>query len=182
MSSTARILVTGAPGSGKSVISKRIRGFVGLDMMYVSTGNLARRMARESTHVLDSLARGKLAPRNRMDTEVRTLLERERRIVLDGYPRYMAQLDDARQIKPMPLILFLHANLITVLRRLNERHREDYNEDTEEERLRIYTQETYPLVMSLVTDYDRGYIIPADDGIERVWERVRSTLQQERIR
>jgi adenylate kinase family enzyme len=91
------IVLIGGPCSGKSSIGKYVASATGAT--YISSGDIARRMAEENKDVNDNLNNGKLAPeesmRNAIYMEIykQILDETKSVIILDGFPRFGDQAD-----------------------------------------------------------------------------------------
>ena len=90
-----RVYFIGPPCSGKSSIARALS--VRTNWHYISTGDIARQMAEEDPETRDALAAGKMAPPYRMDKRIVEILyggALPGDVVVDGYPRYIGQLED----------------------------------------------------------------------------------------
>ena len=85
------IVLIGPPCSGKSTVGKELASQIGYK--YVSSGDIARKMATEEQGISDDLDAGKMAPEDRMREEIAKILNAyvEDDIILDGFPRFEEQ-------------------------------------------------------------------------------------------
>jgi adenylate kinase len=187
------IVLVGPPGAGKGTQSKRLVHY--LDSLHLSTGDILRAAVASGSR-LGELARGyinrgQLVPDEIMVDLIAARLAQpdcEAGCVLDGFPRTLAQaraFDQmlAEQGRELDLVLAFHVEHDELRRRLLSRAslegREDDSPDTVLHRLRIYEQQTEPLV-----EYYRRRSILADiDAIgtpDEVFERVRAAVDQAR--
>jgi adenylate kinase len=183
------LLVLGPQGAGKGTQAKRIAADNAIP--HVSTGDMFRSAIAERSElgrrVQPILASGQLVP-----DEITVALIRERLahadahagFVLDGFPRNLAQaeaLDETlTQIgRQLDAVLFfaLSDEVATarMLLRATEENRPDDTPDVIAERLRIYHEETEPVV-----EYYRasGKLIPlhGDRTIPEVYAEVQDAL------
>jgi adenylate kinase len=155
-----RIVLLGAPGSGKGTQAARLKAQLGV--AHISTGDLLRAqvaagtpLGRQAKAVMES---GKLVS----DEIVLGMLEErlaqadaQQGFILDGYPRNLAQADALdgllkRLGKPLDVAVQLDVDSELLVARLAGRAqaegRKDDNPDTVRERLRVYEQQTAPLI------------------------------------
>ena len=149
-----RIVLLGAPGSGKGTQSEAI--VKKYQIRHLSTGDMLRaevaagtplgRQAREIMEagqlVSDAIVLGMIEQRL-LDNDTGGFL-------LDGFPRTLVQAEalDAlltRLEQPLDVVLFFDVDYEEVMQRLLARHRSDDNEETIRKRLQVYEQETAPL-------------------------------------
>lgn len=155
-----RIVLLGAPGSGKGTQAVRLKTALGL--AHISTGDLLRaqvaagtELGRQAKAVMES---GKLVSDDIMlgMLEAR-LAEPDCRngFILDGYPRNLAQADAlgallARIGQPLDLAVLLSVDSELLFQRLAGRAqaegRKDDNPETVRERLRVYHAQTAPVI------------------------------------
>jgi adenylate kinase len=158
--SRMRIVLLGAPGSGKGTQAVRLKAQLGV--AHVSTGDLLRAQVAAGTPlglqakaVMES---GKLVS----DEIVLGMLEdrlaqadAQPGFILDGYPRNLAQADALdgllRRIgKPLDVAVLLEVDSELLFQRLAGRAqaegRKDDNPETVRERLRVYAEQTAPVI------------------------------------
>lgn len=164
-----------------------------LAFRHVSTGDLLRRAVREGT-VLGSKAkgfmdRGELVPDALLLDLVRETLEEKPEPagwVLDGYPRNLIQAESLSKMLSearvaMGGVLNLAVGPAFLVERLRKRavveHRADDTEETVRNRLRVYEEQTAPLV-----DYYQrtGLLktVPGEGTVEEVQERVLGAVKR----
>ena len=149
-----RIVLLGAPGSGKGTQSEAI--VKKYQIRHLSTGDMLRaevaagtplgRQAREIMEagqlVSDAIVLGMI--------EQRLLNNDTEGFLLDGFPRTLVQAEalDAlltRLEQPLDVVLFFDVDYEEIMQRLLARNRSDDNEETIRKRLQVYEQETAPL-------------------------------------
>lgn len=123
-----RIILLGAPGSGKGTVAEALRAACGFPK--ISTGDLLREAVREKTP-LGLVAASQMGRGGLVDDATVLALLRERLArpdcqggyVLDGFPRTLAQADSLDELTPAgPEIVFdLQVSDETVLARLANR-------------------------------------------------------------
>jgi adenylate kinase len=149
-----RIVLLGAPGSGKGTQSEAI--VKKYQIRHLSTGDMLRaevaagtplgKQAREIMEagqlVSDAIVLGMIEQRL-LDNDTGGFL-------LDGFPRTLVQAKalDALLTKleqPLDVVLFFDVDYEEIMQRLLARHRSDDNAETIRKRLQVYEQETAPL-------------------------------------
>lgn len=147
-----RLVIMGAPGSGKGTQSKRIA--IDFGVKHVSSGDLLREYARKDPEVADYISRGQLVPFPVvMKVMKRRLAEpdvREHGFVLDGFPR---RLEDAIALleilnelgTPLDAVIKLEVPEEELRRRVLGRGREDDTEAVFRDRMRVYREQTEPV-------------------------------------
>jgi adenylate kinase len=122
-----RLILLGAPGSGKGTQAERLPQATGL--VHIASGDLFRQAEREGTE-LGKLAKsymekGLLVPD---EVTIRMILERiaesSQGFILDGFPRTMEQaqaLDIALAEVPIDKVIYIKVPQEELLRRLSER-------------------------------------------------------------
>ncbi len=184
-----RIVILGAPGSGKGTQAKMLVGE--LEVPHISTGVLLRNAARRGTE-LGLLAKsiidqGELVPDKVMSDMIEERLGRDdvaNGFILDGYPRNLAQAKslDAmleRLGRPVQEIIHIDVDPEQIIRRLAKRQelegRVDDAEKTVRNRMRVYAEQTAP-----VADYYEGSgrltRVLGDGPKEEVFQRILSVL------
>jgi adenylate kinase len=185
-----RILLIGAPGSGKGTQADRLAAHYGVT--HVSSGDLLRQHVRDQTPlgvVIKSLVdNGDFVP----DSVVMDMLRKpvvaaaeSGGYILDGFPRSVAQ---ARTAYPIALELGVAVEVAIhldvpreeLVRRLLARGRgSEDTRDVIEHRLDVYTEQTVPLV-----DYytEREWLLhvdgtlPVDEVTQSIIERIDQRL------
>jgi adenylate kinase len=154
----ARILLVGAPGSGKGTQAEILCRRLGL--VHVSTGDMLRAAAREQT-LIGATVRGTIADgalvsdRIVFDLVCRRLEPMDRAgvgFVLDGYPRTVTQLVDLQHLLRRDGIdraIELTVPRAVLVERLTERGRDDDGDDTVRHRLLSHDEETAPMIRAL---------------------------------
>lgn len=90
------IVLIGPPCSGKSTVGKAVESQCD-NVKYISSGDIARRMAKHDKSVMNDLNEGKLAPEDKMRRSISNNIfnygiERDYDIIiLDGFPRFSDQ-------------------------------------------------------------------------------------------
>lgn len=185
-----RIVLMGAPGSGKGTQAALI--VKELALPHISTGDLLRaavaagtELGRQAKAVMD---RGELVS----DDIVLGLLEERlaqddaaNGFILDGYPRNIAQAEALdglleRLGQPVDEALQIDVDEEQVVQRIAKRAalegRSDDTEETVRNRLKVYAEQTAPVV-----DYyaRKGVLsrVLGDGSIEEVFQRIRGVLQ-----
>lgn len=185
-----RIVIMGAPGSGKGTQAALI--VKELDLDHISTGDLLRaavaagtELGKKAKEVMD---RGELVS----DEIVLGLLEErllqentKNGFILDGYPRNIAQaqaLDGLleRIGQPVEEALQIDVDEEQVVTRIAKRAalegRSDDTEETVRNRLKIYGEQTAPVVDFYA---QKGLLsrVLGDGSIEEVYQRIQGVLQ-----
>ncbi len=168
-----RLLILAPPGAGKGTQAKRLSDRFGIE--HISTGDLLRQEVASGTplglQAQEYLDRGDLVPdeliRDMVIDRV-TAADARGGFLLDGYPRNLAQAEEARRLAHDRGIdiggaIYLDVGRDESLRRMLGRAagqaRGDDREETIRHRLDVYDRETRPLA-----DYyrDRGLLLAVD--------------------
>jgi adenylate kinase len=184
-----RIVLLGPPGSGKGTQAELL--VEKLELPHISTGELLRNAAEAGTElglkaklVTD---RGDLVSDEIMLDLITERLSRDdvkNGFILDGYPRNLTQakaLDEILERQGRPMVDVLHIDLdadVVVQRiagRAEQEHRSDDVEEVVRNRLRIYTEQTAPLVEYYAA---RGVLsrVLGQGTAEEVFQRIMSVL------
>jgi len=185
-----RIVIMGAPGSGKGTQAALIVKELGLD--HVSTGDLLRaavasgsELGKKAKEVMD---RGELVSDEivlGLLEERLTETENEAGFILDGFPRNLAQanaLDEllSRIGKPVDEALQIDVDEEQVVKRIAKRAalegRSDDTEETVRNRLKVYGEQTAPVVDHYA---EKGILsrVLGDGTIDEVFQRIKAVLQ-----
>ena len=185
-----RLLIVGPPGAGKGTQAVKIAE--ALKIPAISTGDIFRKNIKEETELgkeaksyIDS---GNLVPDSVTNNMVRARLDEgdvSNGFLLDGYPRNPAQVHEldsnleAKDAKIARVLLLVADNDELVERLLNraaEQGRTDDNEEVIRHRLKVYEEETAPLI---AVYRERG-IVKEVNGlgeIAEVTERILDALK-----
>jgi adenylate kinase len=185
-----RIVLLGAPGSGKGTQAKRLK--VDLGIAHISTGDLLRAAVKAGTP-LGLKAKAVMESGQLVSDDIVLGLLEERLaqsdtkpgFILDGYPRNLAQanaLDEllARVGQPLDAVVKLNVPDAAIVKRceirFEQEHRADDNPETVRKRLAVYAEQTAP-----VADfYAQRELLTEIDGvgeIEAIGDRVLATLR-----
>jgi adenylate kinase len=151
------IALLGPPGSGKGTQAARLRDQLGFAVL--ATGDLLREaqaagtdLGRRASEYMD---RGDLVPDALMVAMIRDAIASldDRPVVLDGFPRTVAQADSlagalGARGRDLTAAVLVDVPDDVVVERISGRHqgRGDDRPETVRERLRVYHRETEPLV------------------------------------
>ena len=185
-----RLLIVGPPGAGKGTQAVKIAE--ALKIPAISTGDIFRKNIKEETELgkeaksyIDS---GNLVPDSVTNNMVRARLDEgdvSNGFLLDGYPRNTAQVHELDSImeakgEKIDRVLLLVADndelVERLLNRAAEQGRTDDNEEVIRHRLKVYEEETAPLI---AINRERG-IVKEVNGlgeIAEVTERILDALK-----
>ena len=180
-----RLLLLGAPGSGKGTQAARLKDSLGVP--HISTGDLLRaevaagsKLGLEAREVMargdlvsDAILLGMLEDRfSRADTA--------NGFILDGYPRNLAQaaaLDAllARIGRPMDFAVQLEVPSELLVERIAGRAkaegRADDNPDSVRKRLQVYADQTAP-VIDFYRQHGQLTVVDGVGGLDEVFTRI----------
>lgn len=151
-----RVLLLGAPGAGKGTQAAFLAERLGIPA--VSTGELLREAVAAGTplgrRVADVLAAGKLVEDGLMAELVAERLGRPDAapgFLLDGYPRTAEQAQALEGLLEdldggLDAVIYLRVPEETLVQRTLGRGRQDDREEVVQERLRLYRENTEPLI------------------------------------
>ena len=185
-----RLLIIAPPGAGKGTQAVRIAEK--LSIPAISTGDIFRKNIKEETELgkeaksyIDS---GNLVPDSVTNRMVRSRLAEQdtaQGFLLDGYPRNTAQVAELDQIlsdmgQQIDQVLLLVADSDELVERLLARAakegRSDDNEEVIRHRLKVYQEETAPLIAL----YKERKLVAEINGlgdIDEVTSRIMDALQ-----
>jgi adenylate kinase len=184
-----RLVLLGAPGSGKGTQAARLTGH--LQVPHISTGNLLRAEVAAGSRLglaaQEVMARGELVSDEILLGMLEDRFSREDTrggFILDGYPRNLAQANAlgellARIGQPMDAAVQLEVPTELLVERIAGRAREEGRADDTPEsvrtRLKVYEEQTAPVV-----DYyrQRGLLSVVDGvgGVDAVFARILEAL------
>jgi adenylate kinase len=184
-----RIVLLGAPGSGKG--TQAVRLVEKLKLPHISTGDLLRsaveagaELGRKAKMVID---RGELVSDDIMLGLITQRLSRDdakNGFILDGYPRNITQakaLDEIleRQGQAMVEVLHIDVDADVLMQRIAGRAAEEGRSDDSEEvvrnRLRVYAEQTAPLVEYYTGKGTLSRVL-GEGTAEEVFQRIMSVL------
>jgi adenylate kinase len=177
----------GPAGSGKGTQAEFLKSKLGVE--HIATGEMLREERARGTDLGQTvgtyLAAGRLVPDEVIVAMIRHRLEAPQAdagFVLDGFPRTVAQAKALRDVlgnldRPLDLAMVLEVPTEELIQRLSNRAKvEDRDDDTPdviEERLRVYHDQTEP-----VLDYLADFVqVARIDGTKPVDEVSREILQ-----
>ncbi len=191
----ANILLLGPQGAGKGTQGKLIAAEYGIP--HVATGDMLREamaagteLGRQVKPIYDS---GRLVPDDLMIALIRERFGEEdarEGFVLDGFPRTMAQAEALEEMlheigRDLDVVFELQipddVGRERMLKRAAEEGRTDDTPEAIDERLRLYHEETKPLI-----EYyrSRGNLvgIHGDRPVSQVFSEIQQTLEQVAVR
>ncbi|HEY3521962.1 MAG TPA: adenylate kinase [Rhodanobacteraceae bacterium] len=184
-----RIVLLGAPGSGKGTQAARLKAELGI--AHISTGDLLRAAVKAGTP-LGLRAKAVMDAGHLVSDEIVLAMLEERLaqpdthagFILDGYPRNLAQADALDRLlkrigQPLDAVLKLNVPDSDIIKRTKIRFeaqgRADDDPDTVRRRLQVYAEQTAP-----VADYyaQRGLLAEVDGvgAIEDIFVRLLAAL------
>ena len=179
-----RVVMLGAPGSGKSTHAARLAERLGaahLNLGIDVPGGGGRGLAdgpRRSASWSPTASWCRTRSPTRSSASGFEALPADREFVLEGYPRNAAQADalhrvlaDLGRLEPRPVVVQLDTSRDELLRRLRRRRDiEDRSDDTDEaiaRRLEIYDETTTP-VAGMVAEWADVVPINGDQSVDAV--------------
>jgi len=185
-----RIVLLGAPGSGKGTQAALL--VKDLDLPHISTGELLRSAVEAGTELGQKakavMDRGELVSDDIMLGLIEERLSQpdaSAGFILDGYPRNLAQAEALdtllkRLDQPVDEALQIDVDVELVIeriaRRAAEEGRSDDTEDVVRNRMKVYSDQTAPVV-----DYyaQKGLLsrVLGEGTIEEVFQRIKGVLQ-----
>lgn len=179
----ARIVLLGAPGSGKGTQAERLVEHLGVPA--ISTGDMLRAAVRDGSElgrkVESIMASGALVDDQTMAAVVRERLSKEDAragFQLDGYPRTIGQVDTldgilAEQGVELTGVVRILVPEDELVRRALARGRADDNEEVIRHRLAVYRDKTEPLSRH----YEARGLLREVDGHQAIDEVTESILE-----
>lgn len=185
------IIIFGPPGAGKGTQSLKIAEKYGLK--HLSTGDIFRKAIKNQTEIGKKVKaiidKGQLVPDEMVVKVIIHELEKHNEFsgfIFDGFPRTIKQAEEFGVIMeqkgmPVNLVIRLKVPNEELLKRLMKRAKEDGRSDDNEEvikkRLKIYRNETEPVI----DFYDKkGKLVNIDGfgSVEEVFQRVCNKIEE----
>jgi adenylate kinase len=180
-----RIIMFGPPGSGKGTQAEQLRNEWGLAQ--ISTGAILRDAIQQKTptglKAKEYIDKGELVPDDLMTRVVEDRLDMEdctKGFILDGFPRTIAQAEALETILQsrgltVDAVVSLLVNEGEVVHRMVNRGRDDDNEEVIRNRLKVYREETEPLVAYFK---DRGNLVEVSGmgTVKEIAQRIRTAI------
>jgi len=180
-----RIVLLGAPGSGKGTQGERIVEHYGV--VHISTGDVLRAevaagspLGLQAKEIMDA---GDLVPDEiilGIARERITRLDPDKGFMLDGFPRTLPQakgldamLEEVGQ--PLDRVVLFDVDNEEIMTRLLARKRADDNEQTIRNRLEVYTEQTAPLI-EFYQGQGKLSVVKGVGGIDEIFADIRSVL------
>lgn len=187
-----RIVLLGAPGSGKGTQAKRLKNE--LRAAHISTGDLLRAAVKAGTP-LGLKAKAVMDAGQLVSDEIVLGLLEERLaqadaqagFILDGYPRNLAQANALENLlqrvgKPLDAVVKLNVPDGAIVKRceirFEQEHRADDNPETVRKRLAVYAAQTAPVAGFYA---ERGLLTEIDGvgDIDAIGERILGALRSQ---
>lgn len=185
-----RIVLLGAPGSGKGTQAALL--VEELDLPHISTGELLRAAVKAGT-ILGQKAKAVIDRGELVSDDIMLGLLEERLsdadvakdFILDGYPRNLAQAEALDELlerigQPVDEALQIDVDLEMLIERISRRAAEEgRSDDTEEvvrKRMRVYEEQTAPVVEYYAR---KGLLsrVLGDGTVDEVFQRIKGVLQ-----
>ena len=152
-----KVVFLGPPGAGKGTQALKIAEKFGVP--HISTGDILRAAVKEGTE-LGKLAksymdRGELVPDEVIIGIIKERLSqpdvKEKGFILDGFPRTLKQAEALDQMlkelnMPLDKVIYLNVDDEEIVKRLLARGRADDTEEVIRNRLKVYREQTAPLI------------------------------------
>ena len=179
------VVLMGAPGAGKGTQAKKLENKLGLPQ--VATGDLFRYNQKHETE-LGKLARtyidkGQLVPDNVTVAMVRARLiqpDCAQGVILDGFPRNTNQAEALEGLlaefhSTIKVVPYIHVSQDELVKRLLKRAeiegRSDDNEETIRTRMKVYAEQTQPL-LDYYQDKDLLVEVNGEQDIDKVFQQL----------
>ena len=188
------LMILGAPGSGKGTQGKLIAEHLGI--AEISTGELLRAAVKQGTplgrEAKSYMDRGLLVPDQVVLALIREILDSpagERGVLMDGFPRTVPQAESvdrflAERKERVDLVILLEVDEKELVQRLLARAakegRSDDNLESIQQRLKVFHDQTAPLVAY----YEKQGVvrrIPGMGSVDEIQARVRGAVGLEAV-
>ena len=199
-----KILLLGAPGAGKGTQSSNITETYEVD--HITTGDALRAnkdMETEHGTPREYMEAGELVPDPVVNEIVEAALDEAAGYVLDGYPRNLSQAEHLAEITALDVVAYLEVSEEELVRRLTGRRldpetdeiyhveynmpddeavrerlvqRDDDTEETVRERLRVFEENTQPVIDHFE---EEGSLVRVDgeQSPDEVWDNLQEIIE-----
>lgn len=166
----------GPQGSGKStqaeILAKK------LSVPHIETGSLYRELANSNSEtgrkIKEALAKGSLVDdETTFEVVDQHLSEMKNGFVIDGFPRTLLQAK--RDLFPIDVVFFLRLSNEEAIKRLLLRHRVDDTPELIAERLRLYHEQTEP-ILNYYQESGKLIEINGEESIEEIASAINAKL------
>lgn len=168
-----RLVLTGPPGSGKGTQAAVLSQIFGAP--HLSTGAILREEVKNGTELGKQahpyMQAGQLVPDHLILAMVEQRINTLPSFILDGFPRSVGQAEKLDEMLKTPLtaVASLDCDDEVLVKRLLARGREDDTEEVIRERLKVYHEQTRPVL----THYERQGLLQHIPGNGSVGEVAR---------
>lgn len=182
-----RIVLLGAPGSGKGTQAALLKEMYGI--LHISTGDLLRSEVAAHSELGQKaqsyMAAGELVPDQLILEMVEERLRQpdtRRGWLLDGFPRTLPQAEGLREMterigQTVDAVVILNVPHDVIVKRLGGRNRQDDSPEVVRKRIMVFEEQTRPMF-----DYYRKHYavleIDASHNIDQVTEALRVGLDR----
>lgn len=180
-----KIILLGAPGSGKGTQSEKLVAEYGVPQ--ISTGDLLRNAVANETELGKkakvAMDAGELVSDDIVVGMIRERLDQpdtENGFILDGFPRSLSQAEALDKLlnkldRPLQAVIHVKVDNEEIVQRLLDRGRADDNEETIRNRLKVFEEQTQPLVAYYD---DKGLLtaVAGMGGVDEIYARIKNAL------
>ncbi|MES1926069.1 adenylate kinase [Salinisphaera sp. T31B1] len=180
-----KIVLLGAPGSGKGTQSEKLVAEYGVPQ--ISTGDLLRSAVSKQTELGQkakaAMDAGELVSDDIVVGMIRERLnepDAENGFILDGFPRSLSQAEALDGLlneldRPLQGVIHIKVDNEEIVQRLMARGRADDNEETIRNRLKVFQEQTQPLV-SYYEDKGLLSAVAGVGDIDEIYARIKAAL------
>lgn len=181
------LILVGAPGGGKGTQAEQLKTKYGI--AHISTGDMLRANVKEGTELgkeaNEYMQKGELVPDDLIIRMIEARIQVDdcgNGFLLDGFPRSLPQAEalDAmleKQSLELDAVVNLKVDEEELVRRLLGRGRADDNEETIRNRLKVFNEQTSP-VLGYYSKQDKVKDIDGMGSIDDVYDRVIKALSE----
>ena len=174
-----RIVFLGPPGAGKGtqaeIISKK------LNLKKISTGDILRSEMEKETELgkiaKSYMEKGELVPDEVMIKIIESNIKNLNGFILDGFPRTLNQAIELEKITKIDKVIYLNVPDEEIKKRLLNRGRLDDKPEVIENRIKVYREQTQPLI-EFYRNKGILYEIDGIGAIEEITKRIEEILYE----